>query len=76
MLEREAAAETDLEKERAFKWICFLPQALLRAPRRGGNSGRGAVNKRFAAVANVYRETLVALWEIDMKVATEKEEKV
>ena len=31
VLEREAGAQTDLQRERALKWFCFLPQALLRA---------------------------------------------
>ena len=51
VLEREAAAVTDLQQERALKWLCFLSQRLLRMARRGGRSGRGAVNQRFAALA-------------------------
>ena len=32
VLEREAAAESELAKERSLKWFCFLSQALLRTP--------------------------------------------
>jgi hypothetical protein len=33
------AAETEEEVERALKWILWLPQGLLHAPRRGGKNG-------------------------------------
>ena len=69
VLEKESTAETDIEKERALKWICFLPQALLRVPRRGGKAGRGAVNKRFCALARGHWEQIVTIWESDVKIA-------
>ena len=34
-------ADDDQEMTRALKWMCFLPQALLRKPSSGGKSGRG-----------------------------------
>ena len=34
-------ADDDQKMTRALKWMCFLPQALLRKPSRGGKSGRG-----------------------------------
>ena len=71
----ESTAETEVEKERALKWICFLPQALLRVPRRGGKAGKGAVNKRFSAIAKGDWGLLVSLWESDVKIAKEKEER-
>ena len=64
-----------MDKERALKWICFLPQALFRMPRRGGKSGRGAVNKRFAALAREDWEELVTMWESDVRVAKEREQR-
>ena len=73
VLSKEAAAETDIEKERALKWICFLSQALLRKPKRGGKSGRGLVNKRFASLAKSDWGGLVSQWEKDVKKGKEKE---
>ena len=39
VLERMAAAESELERDRALKWFCILAQVLLRTPRRGGRMG-------------------------------------
>ena len=75
ILENEAAAESELDKERALKWICFLPQALLRSPNRGGKSGRGAVNKRFSALARGDWEAIVSIWESDVRSAKKKDER-
>jgi hypothetical protein len=47
VLEREASAESELDKERALKWFCFLAQGLLRTPRRGGRMGKGAIQACF-----------------------------
>ena len=62
VLQREAAAETDLARERALKWICFLSQGLLRTPRRGKRAGRGAVAKRFRAAVLGDWGSLVTMW--------------
>jgi hypothetical protein len=75
VLEKETAAETELDKERPLKWICFLPQALFRMPRRLGKSGRGAVNKRFAALARGYWEELVKMWESDVRALEERKQR-
>ena len=72
-MEREAAAESELEQQICLQWLSFLPQALLRTPRRGGRSGRGAVNARFTALANREWGKLVRLWERDVARARERE---
>lgn len=66
VLQREVAAETDLAKERALKWICFLSQGLLRTPRRGSRAGRGAVAQRFRAVVQGDWGSLVTMWRSDV----------
>ena len=65
VLEREAVAESELAKERALKWFCFLSQGLLRKPRRGGRAGRGAIVKRFRAVLQGDWGSLVTMWQAD-----------
>ena len=52
---------------RALKWLCFLPQALLRKPSRGGKSGRGLIVKRFNAVVVEDWGKLVTLWQKDVE---------
>ena len=47
--------------------MCFLPQALLRKPSRGGKSGRGLVAKRFNAVVVEDWGKLVMLWQKDVE---------
>ena len=73
VLQREAAAETDLARERALKWICFLSQGLLRTPRRGKRAGRGAVAKRFRAVVLGNWGSLVTMWQSDVARTEERD---
>lgn len=47
VLRRWREAETEEEADRALKWVLFLPQSLLRRPRRRGLKGRRAVAARF-----------------------------
>ena len=44
-------------------------------PRRGGKSGKGAVNKRFDALAREDWENLVTMWESDVRVSKERKQK-
>lgn len=60
-------ADDEQQMTRALKWLCFLPQALLRKPSRGGRSGRGLVAKRFNAVVVEDWGKLVTLWQKDME---------
>ena len=40
VLEKIISATTPIELNRSLMWLLFLPQALLRMPKRGGKSGR------------------------------------
>ena len=60
-------ADDPQKMTRALKWLCFLPQALLRKPTRGGRSGRGLVANRFNAVVVEDWGKLVTLWQKDME---------
>jgi hypothetical protein len=73
VLQREAAAESDLAKERALKWLCFLSQGLLRTPRRGSRAGKGAVAKRFRAVVQGNWGSLVTMWQEDVARTEERD---
>ena len=73
VLQREAAAESPLAKERALKWFCFLSQGLLRTPRRGSRAGRGAVAKRFRAVTLGDWGSLVTMWQEDVARTEERD---
>ena len=75
VLEREAAAESDLAKERALKWLCFLSQGLLRTPRRGSRAGRGAIAKRFNALVKGDWGSLVTMWISDVAREREREQR-
>ncbi len=68
------AAGTDEEKDRALKWILWLPQGLLHAPQRGGNKG----SKKYRELARrfvMWRQrdmlALVKSWKLTA-IATEK----
>ena len=58
-------ATTEEEKDRALKWLLFLPQALLRSSDKGGQVGRGIVAKRFNLLANRCWGGLVSMLETD-----------
>ena len=75
VLRREAEAETNLAKERALKWLCFLSQGLLRTPRRGAKAGRGAIAKRFRAVVQGDWGSLITMWQSDVARAKEREQR-
>ena len=66
-------ADDTQKMTRALKWICFLPQALLRKPSRGGRSGRGLVAKRFNAVVVEDWGKLIMLWQKDMEKLGERQ---
>lgn len=53
------------ELNRALKWWFFIPQALLRRPRRGGRAGMGLVKKRFDCIINDNYGELVKMWILD-----------
>ena len=69
VLSRLSLASSEEEQVRALKWLCFLPQALLREPRRGGargqGQGAGAIAKRFNLLCGGEWGGLVSLWEGD-----------
>ena len=52
-------------------WLLFLPQALLRQPKRGGKSGRNLTAQRFNSIVKGDWGRLVSLWERDKIVAEE-----
>ena len=66
-------AETELEETRALKWMMFLPQALLRRPRRGGRKGRQAVAARFTALSDDNWGKIVEMWKEDIQYDHERE---
>ena len=65
VLRRIDQASDDKELDRGLMWLCFLPQALLRRPKRGGQSGRGLVAERFNCLVRRDWGALVDLWERD-----------
>ena len=66
VLQRIEDAADSTEVIRALKWMCFLPQALLRKPSRGGRAGRGLVAKRFNALVVQDWGVLVTMWQEDV----------
>ena len=62
---RVNSASTEETKDRALKWLLFLPQALLRSSSQEGEAGRGLVAKRFNPLANRRWGDLVARVEAD-----------
>ena len=75
VLQRWSLAVDDEEIDRALKWILFLPQCLLRRPRRGGKKGRSAVAARFAALTAGDWGYLVKQWQGDMRYDEERTER-
>ena len=62
---KDAQAESK-EMERGLKWLCMLPQLLLRTSRRGGDTGRGNVARRFSCLSlNRDWGALLTLWRKD-----------
>ena len=53
-------------------WLLFLPQAILRQPKRGGKSGRNLTAQRFNLLVKGDWGRLVTLWEKDKLIAQEK----
>ena len=51
------------ELDQALMWLCFLPQALLRKPVRGGRAGRSLVATRFNNLSQGIWGFLVNKWE-------------
>ena len=72
VLERILNAINPCDLNRALMWLLFLPQALLRQPKRGGKSGRNLTAQRFNLLVNGDWGQLVTLWEKDKIVAQEK----
>ena len=52
-------------------WLLFLPQALLRQPKRGGKSGRNITAQRFNSLVKGDWGKLVLLWERDKMASQE-----
>ena len=65
VLRRWEGAESEEERDRALRWLAFLPQALLRKPGRGGRQGRREVAKRFLCVTEGDWGNLVVMWGKD-----------
>ena len=73
VLRRVQEASPGLQLDRALMWLCFLPQALCRKPKRGGKGGRGLVAKRFNCLARDKDwGELVRLWEVDTRLERER----
>ena len=73
VLRRIQSAEGERELDRALMWLLFLPQALLRQPKRGGKSGRGIINQRFNVLATEKDwGKLVCMWEEAGRLAEEE----
>ena len=62
MLRKINEAETDEDRDRAFLWLSFLSQGLLRKPTRGGRAGRRQVAHRFNCLVAGEWGSLVELW--------------
>ena len=74
VLRRIRGAEVESkEMERGLKWLCLLPQLLLRSARRGGKPGRGNVARRFSCLS-VARDwgALLTLWRKDRAMLREE----
>ena len=72
ILDRINNALNPTDLNRALMWLLFLPQALLRQPKRGGRSGRNLTAQRFNALVKGDWGLLVKLWEKDKIFAQEK----
>ena len=68
-------AVTEEERDRALKWIMWLPQGLLHAPRRGGKSGARQYRELLARRFVMWRQRdmlgLVKAWKM-ATIAAEK----
>ena len=72
VLRRVQEATPGLQLDRALMWLCFLPQALCRKPKRGGKGGRGLVAKRYNCLARDKDwGEVVRLWEVDTRLERE-----
>ena len=66
VLRRLQSAGSEEETTQALMWWCFLPQALLRKPSRGGRAGRGIVATRFNTLGQERNwGKIVEMWEVD-----------
>ena len=75
VMRRRERAISDLETRLALCWMLFLPQALLRRPSRGGRAGRQQVAKRFACLSRGDWGSLIDLWEKDLNILKERNER-
>jgi hypothetical protein len=69
------SAVTEEERERALKWILWLPQGLLHAPRRGGKGGARQymeLARRFLMWRQRDMLGLVKAWKTAANVAEKK----
>ena len=71
ILEKIQTAATSKELDRALMWLLFLPQGLLRQPKRGGKSGRNLTAQRFNSLVKGDWGKLVTLWERDKMISQE-----
>ena len=62
LLRRWERVESEEERDRAHTWLVFLPQVLLRQPKKGGTQGRREVAKRFLCVMEGDWGSLVVMW--------------
>ena len=76
ILRRWKSSNTDSETTRALKWLCVLPQALLRSAHRGGESGRGLVAQRFNSLVRGDWGSLIEMLLKDKKRISNRQSQV